>query len=61
MRFVQLPSTQASIQRKEAHTCGAVMLPAAHAMNVMARAVDFLVCPAMFREMSENIMLPSAR
>lgn len=42
-------------------TCGAVMLPAAHAMKVMARAVDFLVCPAMLREMSEKIMLPSAR
>lgn len=42
-------------------TCGAVMLPAAHAMKVMARAVDFLVCPAMLREMREKIMLPSAR
>lgn len=37
------------------------MLPAAHAMKVMARAVDFLVCPAMLREMREKIMLPSAR
>lgn len=30
-------------------------------MKVMARAVDFLVCPAMLREIRENIMFPSAR
>lgn len=29
--------------------------------NVMVRQVDFLVCPAMLREMSEMTMLPCAR
>ena len=37
------------------------MFPAAHAMNVMARVVDFFVCPATFREIRENIRFPSAR
>ena len=42
-------------------TCGAVMFPAAQAMNVIARVVDFLVCPATLREMREKTKLPSAR
>ena len=29
--------------------------------NVIVRQVDFLVCPAMFREISEITMLPCAR
>jgi hypothetical protein len=35
-----------------------VMFPAAHAMKVIVRAVDFLVWPAMFREMREKIKFP---
>lgn len=35
--------------------------PAAHAMKVMASTVDFFVCPATLREMSEKSKLPSAR
>jgi hypothetical protein len=30
-------------------------------MKEIARVVDFFVCPATFREMSENNMFPSAR
>jgi len=30
-------------------------------MNEIAKAVDFLVCPAMFREMTEKRRFPSAR
>lgn len=37
------------------------MLPAAQLINVIARVVDFFVCPATFREIKEKIMLPSAR
>lgn len=54
-------SVATHIHERRTHTCGAVMLPAAHAMKVIARAVDFLVCPAMLREMREKIILPSAR
>jgi hypothetical protein len=43
------------------YTCGAAAFPPAHAMKVIARVVDFFVCPATFREMSENSMFPSAR
>jgi hypothetical protein len=43
------------------YTCGAAAFPPAHAMNEIARVVDFFVCPATFREMSENNMFPSAR
>jgi hypothetical protein len=31
------------------------------AMKVTARTVDFLVCPATFREIREKRRLPSAR
>jgi len=37
------------------------MLPTAQPMNVSASVVDFLVCPAMLREMSEKMRLPCAR
>jgi hypothetical protein len=37
------------------------MFPAAQATNVIARVVDFLVCPATFREIREKMRLPSAR
>lgn len=42
-------------------TWGAAILPAAQPMKVMARVVDFFVCPATLREMREKIRLPSAR
>jgi hypothetical protein len=38
-----------------------VAFPAAHAIKVIARTVDFFVCPATLREMSEKSRFPSAR
>ena len=37
------------------------MFPAAQAIKVMARVVDFLDCPATLRDIKEKIRFPSAK